>query len=137
MPVTIEAPDGYGSLALAFGAALDQASRGKGSERHAEKGEPFSSQLICAIPERLGPGGECFCLGQAVKKICESRRLPPERARAELLGAMNYLAAAWILLGGAEDVMGPASENPVSAPEDFQFDEARMRESMPGIVPQG
>lgn len=113
MPVTIEAPDGYGSLALAFGAALDQASRGKGSERHAEKDEPFSSQLICAIPKRLGPGGECFCLGQAVKKIYESRRLPPERARAELLGAMNYLAAAWGLLGGFADVMAP-----VSAPED-------------------
>lgn len=136
MSVTIEAPDGYGSLALAFGAALDQASRGKGSERHAEKDEPFSSQLICAIPRRLGPGGECFCLGQAVKKIYESRRLPPERARAEILGAINYLAAAWGLLGGFADVMGPAPEKPVSAPEDFQFDEARMRESMPGIVPQ-
>lgn len=119
MPVTIEAPDGYGSLALAFGAALDQASRGKGSERHAEKDEPFSSQLICAIPKRLGPGGECFCLGQALKKICESRRLPPERARAELLGAINYLAAAWGLLGGFADVMGPAPEKPVSAPEDI------------------
>ena len=130
---SIEAPDGYGSLALAFGAALDQASRGKGSERHAEKDEPFSSQLICAIPKRLGPGGECFCLGQAVKKIYESRRLPPDRARAEILGAMNYLAAAWGLLGGFKDVFG---EKPVSAPEDFEFDEARMRESMPGIVPQ-
>ena len=119
MPVTIEAPDGYGSLALAFGAALDQASRGKGSERHAEKDEPFSSQLICDIPKRLGPGGECFCLGQAVKKIYESRRLPPERARAELLGAVNYLAAAWILLGGSADVVGPAPEKPVSAPEDI------------------
>ena len=93
-----------------------------------EKDEPFSSQLICAIPKRLGPGGECFCLGQAVKKICESRRLPPERARAELLGAINYLAAAWGLLGGFADVMGPAPEGrafrkpeggvvPLSAPE--------------------
>ena len=135
-PMTIDIPEGYESLGLALGEAVAQASRGKGADRHAEKGEPFSDQLICAIPKRLGPGGECFCLGQALKKICESRRLPPERARAELLGAINYLAAAWGLLGGFADVMGPAPEKPVSAPEDFQFDEARMRESMPGIVPQ-
>ena len=132
--MTIDIPEGYESLGLAFGAAVDQASRGKGRERHAEKGESFSSQLICEIPRRLGPGGECFCLGQAVKKIVESRRLPPERARAELLGAMNYLAAAWGLLGGFPDVFG--EPKPVSAPEDFAFDEGRMRESMPGIVPQ-
>ena len=147
MPITIEVPDGYGSLGLALGEAVAQASRGKGSERHAEKGEPFSDQLIMSIPKRLGPGGECFCLGQALKKICESRRLPPERARAELLGAINYVAAAWGLLGGFADVVGPAPEGrafrkpeggvvPLSAPEDFEFDEGRMRESMPGIVPQ-
>lgn len=116
--MTIDIPEGYESLGLALGEAVAQASRGKGSERHAEKDEPFSSQLICAIPKRLGPGGECFCLGQAVKKIYESRRLPPERARAELLGAINYIAAAWGLLGGFADVMGPAPEKPVSAPED-------------------
>ena len=104
--MTIDIPEGYESLGLALGEAVAQAARGKGSERHAEKDEPFSSQLICEIPKRLGPGGECFCLGQAVKKICESRRLPPERARAELLGAVNYIAAAWGLLGGFADVMG-------------------------------
>lgn len=126
--MTIDIPEGYESLGLALGEAVAQASRGKGSERHAEKDEPFSSQLICAIPKRLGDGGECFCLGQAVKKIYESRRLPPERARAELLGAINYLAAAWGLLGGFADVVGPAPEGrafrkpeggvvPLSAPE--------------------
>ncbi len=131
--MTIEVPEGYESVGLALSEALAQTARGKGADRHAEKGEPFSSQLICEIPRRLGEGGECFCLGQAVKKIYESRRLPPERARAELLGAINYLAAAWGLLGGFKDAFG---EKPVSAPEDFEFDEARMRESMPGIVPQ-
>ena len=139
MPMTIDIPEGYESLGLALGEAVAQAARGKGSERHAEKDEPFSSQLICAIPKRLGPGGECFCLGQAVKKIYESRRLPPERARAELLGAINYLAAAWGLLGGFADAFGTESgapfegphvvpvhlnaegmpEKPVSAPEDI------------------
>ena len=145
--MTIDIPEGYESLGLALGEAVAQASRGKGADRHAEKGEPFSDQLIMSIPKRLGPGGECFCLGQALKKICESRRLAPAPARAELLGAINYLAAAWSLLGGFADVMGPAPEGrafrkpeggvvPLSAPEDFAFDEGRMRESMPGIVPQ-
>ena len=117
--MTIDIPEGYESLGLALGEAVAQASRGKGAERHAESGEKFSDQLIMSIPKRLGPGGECFCLGQALKKICESRRLPPDRARAELLGAVNYVAAAWSLLGGGESV----------------FDPDRMAESMPGIVP--
>lgn len=103
----IDIPEGYEALGLALGQAVAQAARGKGADRHAEKGEPFSEQLIMSIPKRLGPGGECFCLGQALKKICESRRLPPERARAELLGAINYLAAAWCLLGGRESVFAP------------------------------
>lgn len=117
--MTIDIPEGYESLGLALGEAVAQASRGKGADRHAEKGEPFSDQLIMSIPKRLGPGGECFCLGQALKKIFESRRLAPAPARAELLGAINYIAAAWSLLGGGESV----------------FNEDRMAESMPGIVP--
>ena len=107
--MTIDIPEGYESLGLALGEAVAQASRGKGADRHAEKGEKFSDQLIMSIPKRLGPGGECFCLGQALKKICESRRLPPDRARAELLGAVNYLAAAWCLLGGTEAPKAPGN----------------------------
>ena len=175
--MTIDIPEGYEALGLALGEAVAQAARGKGADRHAEKGEPFSGQLIMSIPKRLGEGGECFCLGQALKKICESRRLAPAPARAEILGAINYLAAAWSLLGGTESVS--ATEAPKAAgnvclgfaervvslmkeagvrevsfagpgaciradgtvtglhftTEDFQFDENRMAESMPGIVP--
>ena len=120
--MTIDIPEGYESLGLALGEAVAQASRGKGADRHAEKGEPFSDQLIMSIPKRLGDGGECFCLGQAAKKIFESRRLAPAPARAELLGAINYLAAAWSLLGGGESVFAPedAAWLPLggSAPED-------------------
>ena len=105
--MTIDIPEGYEALGLVLGEAVAQASRGKGADRHAEKGEKFSDQLIMSIPKRLGPGGECFCLGQALKKICESRRLPPDRARAELLGAINYVAAAWSLLKGGESVFAP------------------------------
>lgn len=110
--MTIDIPEGYESLGLALGEAVAQASRGKGADRHAEKGEPFSDQLIMSIPKRLGEGGECFCLGQAAKKIFESRRLAPAPARAELLGAINYLAAAWSLLGGGESVFAPDSDAP-------------------------
>ena len=124
-PMTIDVPEGYESLGLALGEAVAQASRGKGADRHAEKGEAFSDQLIMSIPKRLGDGGECFCLGQAAKKIFESRRLAPAPARAELLGAINYLAAAWCLLGGTEGVLKErasrqiANNGAVSAPEDI------------------
>ena len=145
--MTIDIPEGYEALGLALGEAVAQASRGKGSERHAEKGEAFSDQLIMSIPKRLGPGGECFCLGQALKKICESRRLPPDRARAEILGAINYLAAAWSLLGGEEGAAKEwasrqiANNGVVSAPESDapQTKEElvrRIREVNPAVYPQ-
>ena len=100
--MTIDIPEGYEALGEALAAAVEQAARGKGSERHAEKGEAFSDQLIFEIPRRLGACGSGFLLGQAVKKIYESARLGPERARAEILGAINYLAAAWSRQGGEE-----------------------------------
>lgn len=100
--MTIDIPEGYESLGSVLAEAVEQAAGGKGAERHAYSSEPFSGQLIREIPFRLGPGGECFCLGQAVKKIYESRRLPPDRARAELLGAVVYIAAAVPLLRDAD-----------------------------------
>jgi len=56
---------------------------------------PFDRQPICEIARMVGPG---YCLGQAMKKAQESARLPRDRAEAELLGAINYLAAAVIVL---------------------------------------
>ena len=100
--MTIDIPEGYEALGSVLAEAVEQAAGGKGAERHAYSSEPFSGQLIREIPFRLGPGGECFCLGQAVKKIYESRRLPPDRARAELLGAIVYAAAAVPLLRDAD-----------------------------------
>jgi hypothetical protein len=86
---------GYAPLAAVFADALDQAQSGKGKERHAS-GEPLTEQPIVAINESLGTNhGAIF---QATKKARESTRLPYERARAELLGAINYLAAAVIVL---------------------------------------
>lgn len=73
-------------------------ARSKGNERHAlSPNQPFDKQPICEIARQLGLGAP---LGQAVKKILESQQLArfPGRAKAELLGAINYLAAAVIVL---------------------------------------
>lgn len=81
---------GYLSLSHTLKRALNQAQNGKGKERHAN-GKSFEQQPIMAIQEMVGAG---FCLGQAIKKIQESVNLDTPKASTELLGAINYLAAA-------------------------------------------
>ena len=124
--MTIEIPKGYEALGEALAAAVEQAAVGKGAGRHSYDGELFSDQLIFEIPRRLGACGSGFLLGQAVKKIYESVRLEPERARAELLGAINYLAAAWSRLdcGGSD---APRSKEELAR---------RIREANPAVYPQ-
>lgn len=91
----------YDALMHVFAAAISQAASGKGRERHAVEGENFEDQQICEITRRVGLG---FALGQAVKKIYESQRLPAIRARTdELLGAMVYLASAVIVIVQGEE----------------------------------
>lgn len=91
-------PEGYDRLAQVLFKALDQAANGKGKERHSS-GEPFEDQPICVIARWVGVGGP---LQQVVKKIQESVRLleikGPSYAITELLGAINYIAAAVIIL---------------------------------------
>ncbi len=68
--------------------------RGKGEERHA-RGRAWEDQPIVRIPGVLGPvAGQGYLIGQSIKKMEESLGLPPERARAELLGAAVYALAA-------------------------------------------
>lgn len=67
-----------------------QVAEGKGAERHGN-GKPWPEQPMFKIAEMVGTG---FHLGQAIKKIDESTRLPGEAAVKELLGAITYLAAA-------------------------------------------
>ena len=86
--------DGYDPLRHVLQLAFDQAAKGKGKERHATD-KPFLEQPIMEIARMVGPG---YQLGQAMKKTQEASRLPNDRARAELLGAINYLAAAYLLL---------------------------------------
>lgn len=89
----------YAPLKDALKAAYAQASAGKGKDRHAN-GKPFLEQPIMEIGRMVGMG---YQTGQAMKKAQEAggmvSRQQYEAARAELLGAINYLAAAYILIG--------------------------------------
>lgn len=87
---------GYEKLAEVLQRAFEQASAGKGKERHASDGVPFEDQPMSSINRTLG-SIDGF-LYQASKKAAEARRLPTGRAQAELLGAINYLAGAVIAL---------------------------------------
>lgn len=87
---------GYEMLAAVLQRAYDQASTGKGKERHAGVGVPFERQPMTTI--NIEQGSIDGFLYQARKKALESKRLPAGRAQAELLGAINYLAGAVIAL---------------------------------------
>lgn len=90
-------PD-YEPLEAILCAALAQAASGKGKERHAN-GKDFIRQPIMEIGRMVGPG---YQTGQAMKKAQEAMgmvaRDQHDRAEAELLGAINYLAAAILLI---------------------------------------
>jgi len=95
--ITVNMPieKNYKSLFDVFMNAYEQAAEGKGKERHASN-EAYEHQKICTLNRQLGSNhGAIF---QACKKAIESTRLDRERAKAELLGSINYLAAAYILL---------------------------------------
>lgn len=101
--------NGYESLANVLERAYDQATTGKGHERHAQD-LPFDQQPMQKLIDLYGPG---FALGQAAKKAQESQRLPAGRDVAELLGAINYLAGAVIALErGRQPVAGNDNEQP-------------------------
>lgn len=101
----LEAAPEYAELAEVLDQALAQAQSGKGKERHAGFAERFVDQQIVQLCEWMGSDGSThFDVGQACKKAIESTRLPDDRAIAELLGAINYLAAAVLVIerrGGA------------------------------------
>jgi hypothetical protein len=86
----------YAALARVLDDALRDAQSGKGKERHAKHGESFEDQQIVQLGEWMD--STAFAIGQACKKSIESTRLPTERAKAELRGAINYLAAAILVL---------------------------------------
>ena len=100
---TPDSDDGYDCLRAVLDQAVEQASSGKGRERHAS-GEPFDEQTIMQTTRAHGLG---FATGQAEKKLREAHRLVDKedgirRAVHELLGAINYTAAAIIRLQEAK-----------------------------------
>jgi hypothetical protein len=80
----------YSSLHTVLKAAYDQASKGKGSERHGN-GKAFEDQPMQSISNLLGSThGMAF---QAIKKIKEAEGMETfEQKERELLGAINYIA---------------------------------------------
>lgn len=100
--------DRYLTLRNVLERAYSQASTGKGAERHAQD-LPFDEQPMQTISQLVGT--HQGLLYQAIKKTQESTRLPTDRAIAELLGAINYLAGAVIYLeaeGGLKWTTEPA-----------------------------
>jgi len=87
----------YHALKLILDGAYNQASEGKGRERHAD-GEPFEKQKICTIARWVKGSPAAGPLQQVIKKAAESARLSPEKAIHELYGVINYAAAAIIIL---------------------------------------
>lgn len=81
---------GYETLHGVFIKAIVRAAIEKGKERHAD-GNTFDKQPICEICRKVGIG---FALGQAMKKIPEALVV---QEKVELLDAINYLAAAYIV----------------------------------------
>lgn len=96
-PTILDLGNQYYLIGQVLQEALLQCAHGKGKERHADD-DPFDEQPIMWIEEHF----KSFQLGQAVKKIHESQRLDKEAAIAELLGAINYIAAQVIYLKMSE-----------------------------------
>ena len=91
--------DPYYALAEVLHHALMQASIGKGAERHAN-GQRFEDQPMLQISRMLrSPAG---CLYQVMKKSQEAQGMldngNPEAAQREILGAINYLAGAYMII---------------------------------------
>jgi len=88
----------YAPLKRVLMTAYNHAAVGKGRERHANGGD-FLTQDIMAIARVHGIG---FQTGQAEKKVRESHGMMDRgdyrSAKSELLGAINYLAAAYLLI---------------------------------------
>lgn len=89
---------GYERLAAVLASAFEQASVGKGKERHANA-LPFDQQPMQTIARDHGIG---FITGQARKKAEEAlgmlARGEREAAVKELLGAIVYTAGAVIFI---------------------------------------
>lgn len=96
--IIVNVKDGYLDLFTILNRALSQAQDGKGNDRHAN-GKAFNDQPIMTITRRRGFG---FPFGQIEKKVDEAEGMIARNelaaAERELLGAINYAAAAILRL---------------------------------------
>lgn len=94
----------YLLLRTILDAAYDQAAHSKRRDSYNPDNDNFECQAICEMDRRL-PGGARY---QAVKKIYESRVLELQdknyEAVAELLGAVNYIAASAITIMQSKNI---------------------------------
>ncbi len=91
-----------------FELAYAQAATGKGKERHNGRDLDFTQQQI--VEFGLEARSIHYQLGQADKKIREALRLDSAKARHEILGAINFLAAAYIVSELLEQTPAPTIE---------------------------
>jgi hypothetical protein len=99
--------ENYSSLKLVLDRAFQQAAYGKGEDRHST-GQPFDEQPIVSLQFIFGTG---YAFGQAAKKMEESQRLNVDMASKELLGAINYIAAALIYIEKKEAIEKARGDN--------------------------
>jgi hypothetical protein len=88
----------YLKLRRVLDLAYAQAAVGKGKVRHSNVQSielDFESQPICTLTRMYGLG---FPVGQAAKKAHEAVEIAGDHGMQELLGAINYLAAAYLVL---------------------------------------
>ncbi len=88
----------YQELERVLDLVLERASGGKGLERHANQ-KPFHEQEIVREGEHLGISGHLY---QIRKKALETRRIPIEDAKNELLDIAVYACAAYLILENME-----------------------------------
>lgn len=103
LPVIPGGVPGYEPLAQVLADAFDQSARGKGRQRHNKGGKPFLKQPIMEIGRMVGVG---YQTGQIMKKVQEATTMHQGGnhggAKAELLGAIVYSAAAYMLVAELE-----------------------------------
>lgn len=109
----LQSPPEYQSLAGILQSAINQASAGKGAERHTDRPTPFLEQPIMEIARMLGSiDGHAY---QIMKKAQESARMTKrgnyDGAVKDLLGAVNYCAAAILLIRELQDQDRPLSDD--------------------------
>lgn len=93
LTMQVECPAGYYDLIAVLFTAIEQATVGKGRDRHA-RDLPFTEQPMQLLNDALDSAdGALF---QAMKKITESKGLDYEAKLKELRGAIVYVAGAMI-----------------------------------------